>query len=249
MQEIKHKENSSTVRLQKYIADCGVCSRRKAETFIESGSVVVNGKIAQIGQKVIPGKDQVFVNKKPIHHITTISTTLLLNKPKNFICTNDDPFAEKTVFDLLPKQFAKHRLFSAGRLDKDSEGMLILTNDGALAHRITHPSSQIVKRYQVKLNSSFDTKIIPKLLKGLRSEGELLKADKVLISNLRASEIFDIEVHLMQGRKREIRRMLELFGYQVKKLKRFQIGSLKMKGMPLGSVRELSEKEISLLFA
>jgi 23S rRNA pseudouridine2605 synthase len=125
-------------RIQKLIAHAGICSRREAERIIEDGNVRVNGKIAQLGDKATL-EDAIFVNNKPILRKEERSITLILNKPKNVLCTNSDPHADRTVFDLLPPDLQRQRLFCAGRLDKDSEGLLVITNDGDLAHRLTHP--------------------------------------------------------------------------------------------------------------
>ncbi len=143
---------SAQVRLQKYIADAGVCSRRAAEALIEAGDVHVNGKIATIGQKVTPGEDNVSVDGQRIRLPRGEAMTLAVNKPRGLVCSNDDPHNPGTVFDLLPPQLAQRRFFCAGRLDKDSEGLVILTTDGDLANRLMHPRNVVVKRYHVKLD-------------------------------------------------------------------------------------------------
>ena len=135
-------------RVQKIIANAGICSRREAEKLIEAGKVRVNGKTIELGTKAL-ATDAIFVNNKPILKAKEEQITLILNKPKGIICSNSDPFATQTVFDLLPSDLQNKRLFCAGRLDKDSEGMLVITNDGALANQLTHPSANIIKRYRV----------------------------------------------------------------------------------------------------
>lgn len=239
---------SEEQRIQKIIAQAGVCSRREAERLIEEGNVRVNGKIAQLGDKATPG-DAIFVNNKPIRARTERSVTLLMNKPKGYICTNSDPFAEKTVFQLLQPDFQRLRLFCAGRLDKDSEGLLILTNDGALANRIAHPSSVIVKRYRVVLHRDFDKADIPKLLAGVEYEGDFLKAEKILPApDVGEGSARRLEVHLCHGKKREIRRLFEAHRYFVKKLVRIQIGGLILKNIPKGGIKILNSKDIERLF-
>ncbi|QYY36286.1 pseudouridine synthase [Ruficoccus sp. ZRK36] len=239
---------SELVRVQKFLADRGMCSRREAEEWIRNGRVKVNGVTAELGCKVDPEVDQISVKNKKIPQAPKRKITLVMNKPKGTLCTNHDPNAVLTVFSILPKDYRFDRLFCAGRLDKDSEGMLILTNDGDLANRITHPSGGVVKRYRVKLQKPFDPAIIPKLLKGVIDEGEHLFARKIIPATVGAEADHRVEVHLDQGRKREIRRLFEAFGYHVKKLKRFQMGQLKMKGLGPGAVKPLTEKEIESLF-
>lgn len=225
-----------------------MCSRREAEEWIREGRVKVNAIVAELGTKVDPDKDQVTVKNKKVPQVAKSKITLLMNKPKGALCTNHDPNAVLTVFTMLPKEYRRERLFCAGRLDKDSEGMLILTNDGELGNRITHPAGGVVKRYRVKLQKNFDPAIIPKLTKGVIDEGEHIYARKIIPATDGTEAATRVEVHLDQGRKREIRRLFAAFGYYVKKLKRYQMGKLKMKGMAPGSVRPLSKDEIESLF-
>lgn len=236
------------VRLQKFLADRGMCSRREAEAWIREGRVKVNAHMAELGQKVDPDVDQVVVKNKKIPPAPKTKLTLLMNKPKGALCTNHDPNAVLTVFTLLPKEYRRERLFCAGRLDKDSEGMLVLTNDGALGNRITHPGGGVIKRYRIKVQKPFDPAVIPKMLQGVMDEGEHLYASKIIPATTGPDAELRLEVHLQQGRKREIRRLMEAFGYHVKKLKRVQMGRLKMKGMSPGAVKPLSDAEIELLF-
>lgn len=237
------------VRVQKYLADCGFCSRRAAELMMAEGRVAINGELAQLGQKVLPGEDSVTVDGRQIRpprnqrHVV-----LMMHKPKGYLCTNHDPHGEKTVFELVPQPWSKERLFCAGRLDKDSEGLLILTNDGELANRITHPSGGVIKRYRVRVHRAFDPEIVPKMLRGITREGERLYAQKVIPATTGQDAEYRLEIHLSQGRKREIRRLLEAFGYYVKRLERFQMGKLVLKGVGPGSLRPLKPHEIEWLF-
>ncbi len=236
-------------RIQKLIAKSGLCSRREAEQEIKDGHVRVNGKIAQLGNKATAG-DAIFVNNKPILWKDERTITLIMNKPKGVHCTNSDPHAQRTVFDLLPSEFQRHRLFCAGRLDKDSEGLLVLTNDGDLAHRLTHPSTEIVKRYRVVLHRDFKKEDIPKLLAGTEYEGVFLKAEKVITSPLEGEgHKRRLEVHLHHGKKREVRRLFEANRYYIKKLVRVQIGGIVLKNLPRSGIRILSKKDIERLFA
>ena len=236
-------------RIQKLIANAGICSRREAERIIENGSVRVNGKVAQLGDKATL-EDAIFVNNKPILRKEERSITLIMNKPKGVLCTNSDPHADRTVFDLLPPDLQRQRLFCAGRLDKDSEGLLVITNDGDLAHRLTHPSNQVVKRYRVVLNRDFNKADTQKLLAGTEYEGDFLKAEKVIPAP-QAGEGYQrrLEVHLHHGKKREVRRLFEANRYFVKKLVRHQIGSIVLKNIPRGGINILSKKDIERLFA
>ncbi|NBB80624.1 MAG: pseudouridine synthase [Verrucomicrobia bacterium] len=240
--------NQAVERIQKIIANSGLCSRREAERAIEEGNVRVNGKVAQLGDKATPDA-AIFVNNKPILSKEVRSVTLIMNKPKGVLCTNADPHAERTVFELLPPDLQRQRLFCAGRLDKDSEGLLVITNDGDLAHRLTHPSTQVVKRYRVVLHRDFNKEDIPKLLDGIEYEGDFLKAEKVIP----APAVGDghqrrLEVHLHHGKKREVRRLFEANRYFVKKLVRVQIGGIILKNIPRGGIKILGKKDIERLF-
>ena len=236
-------------RIQKLIANAGICSRREAERIIENGNVRVNGKIAQLGDKATL-EDAIFVNNKPILRKEERSITLIMNKPKGVLCTNSDPHADRTVFELLPPDLQRQRLFCAGRLDKDSEGLLVITNNGDLAHRLTHPSNQVVKRYRVVLHRDFNKADTQKLLAGTEYEGDFLKAEKVIPAP-QAGEGYQrrLEVHLHPGKKREVRRLFEANRYFVKKLVRHQIGSIVLKNIPRGGIKILGKKDIERLFA
>lgn len=241
---------SELIRLQKHIADLGICSRRQAEVLIRDGLVILNGKVAEIGQKMDPSKDHLTVDGKKIRpqQAKKEKVVLMMNKPKGLICSNKDPYHAETIFDILPKEFQEMRLFCAGRLDRESEGLLVLTNDGDLANKIMHPSSGIIKRYHVKLHKHFDEALIPKIIQGVTREGELLYAKKLIMASHGPDSDRRLEVHLEQGRKREIRRLFEAFGYYVKKLERFQIGRLVLKKVPQGRVKLLKKAELDSLF-
>ena len=236
-------------RIQKIIANSGLCSRREAERYIEDGAVRVNGKVAQLGNRA-KVSDAIFVNNKPLRSKPEAPITVLMNKPKGVLCTNSDPHGGQTVFDLLPLDLQRQRLFCAGRLDKDSEGLLILTNDGDLAHRLTHPSTEVTKRYRIVLHRDFNTADISKLLAGVDYEGDFLKAEKVIPAPaVGEGHERRLEVHLHHGKKREIRRLFEVHKYFVKKLVRIQIGSQKLKAIPKGSIKILGKKDIERLFS
>lgn len=241
--------HSEPVRIQKFLADAGVCSRRAAENMIREGEVWVNSEPASLGQKVVPGVDKVTVNGKTIKALAQPKITLAMHKPKGLVCTNDDPFHEQNIFNVLPREFAKYRFFCAGRLDKDSEGLLILTTDGDLAHRLMHPSNLVVKRYYVSLETPFPASRKPALIKGIIVDGERLKVEKAtLMSPNREGASAQIDVQMHHGKKREIRQLFIGLGYEVKRLKRYQIGAFPLRGIPMRAVKVLKPREIELLF-
>lgn len=243
------KLKEKPVRLQKVIAEHGLASRRVAESWIAEGRVLLNGEIAQLGDSCFPDKDTIHVDGRPLPKASPETVVLAMNKPRGFVCTNSDPHADKTVFDLLPPEFANSRLFCVGRLDKESEGLLILTNDGALQQELTHPSYHIRKRYIVDLDKALDPNLVPKLIRGIKWEGEHLSVDKVFPIKTATKENWKIlEITLHHGRKREIRRLLYAFGYDVKRLRRVQIGQFVMKGIPRGTAMVMRRKQIRLLF-
>lgn len=237
------------IRLQKFISAAGICSRRAAEALIADGDVSVNGKPAELGQRVEPGRDRVVVQGRLVEPKAAAPITLAMNKPKGYLCSHRDPHHTRTIYDLLPPDLAARRFLSAGRLDLNSEGLLILTTDGDLANRLMHPASRIVKRYRVSLNRPFPKTKIPLLLKGVEVEGEQMKVERAFpLKTDRTDAFADWEVHLHHGKKREIRRLFETLGYRVKRLKRFQIGNLTVRRIPLGKSKILTDRDIRLLF-
>jgi 23S rRNA pseudouridine2605 synthase len=245
-----HRVRMEPVRIQKFIADAGVCSRRAAEAWIAAGEVYVNGTRAEPGQKIEPGVDKVSVRGKAVRAIAQPKLTFAIHKPRGVVCSNSDPHADVTIFDTLPRELAKLRLFCAGRLDKDSTGLVILTTDGDLAHRLMHPSSNVVKRYHVTLEEPFPAGRVGQLLKGIVIEGERLKVERAqLVNPKRDKTSTDLDVHLHHGKKREIRQLFLALGYPVHRLRRYQIGAFPLRGIPLRGVKQLSTKEISALFA
>lgn len=238
-----------TIRLQKYLADAGICSRRAAETLITEGEVWVNSQRAVLGQKINPVEDKVTVSGKSVRPASQPKITLAMHKPRGLVCSNDDPHNPETVFDLLPREFARYRFFCAGRLDKDSEGLVILTTDGDLANRLMHPSNTVVKRYHVVLKQPYPAARLPQLLKGVIVEGERLKVERAALVNPSPSKTsLSLDVHMHHGKKREIRQLFIALRHDVKRLRRYQIGSFRLKGIPLRAMKQLSTKEISLLF-
>lgn len=238
-----------SVRIQKLIAEAGLCSRRAAEGLIVAGEVYVNGQQATLGQKVEPGIDKVTVSGRSLKAKGQPKLALVMHKPRGVVCSNSDPHADKTIFDLLPREWARLRLFCAGRLDKDSEGLVILTSDGDLAHKLMHPSNLVVKRYYVSLEEPFPSGRLRQLLRGVIIEGEHLKVERAHLVNPRADRSSpELDVHMHHGKKREIRQLFTALGFEVRRLRRYQIGSLRLKGIPLRGVKQLSNKEIESLF-
>ena len=237
------------LRLQKFLADIGVCSRRAAEALIAQGEVWVNGKRAEKGQKIVPGADMVAVSGRVVSAEAQPRVTLAVHKPRGLICSNDDPHNPETVFSLVPGEFTKLRFFCAGRLDKDSEGLVILTTDGDFAHRLMHPSHQVVKRYHVSLTRPFPRSRLPQLVEGVASEGEQLKVEEASLVEPRADATSaEVDVAMHHGKKREIRQLFIALGFEVRRLRRYQIGSFRLEGIAPGAARRLSEREIELLF-
>ena len=166
-------------RIQKILADRGLCSRREAEAWIEEGLIRVNSKIAQLGEKADPEHDSIKVRGKLLTKNKVKPIVLAMNKPQGVLCSNKDPINNsQTVFDILPPVYQKTKLFCVGRLDKGSEGLLILTNDGHLANKISHPSDEITKKYQVTLSEPYKETLIPKILKGVKDKDEHLYSNK-----------------------------------------------------------------------
>lgn len=237
------------IRIQKFLAEAGLCSRRAAEALIAQGEVRVNGVPAVPGLKIAPGVDRVTVSGKPVRSTAQPRITVAVHKPRGIVCSNDDPHHAATVFDLLPRELAKLRFFCAGRLDLDSEGLVILTTDGDLANRLMHPSSTVVKRYQVLLKKPFPASRLPQLIRGVIVEGERLRVERAALVNADANQTaarLDVQMH--HGKKREIRLLFTGLGYDVKRLRRYQIGALPLKGIPLRAGKVLSTKEVDSLF-
>lgn len=242
-------DHMEPVRIQKYIADAGICSRRAAEALIVAGDVYVNSHLATLGQKITPGEDKVTVRGKAVRSQAQPKLALVMHKPRGYVCSNSDPHADQTIFDLLPKEWSRLRLFCAGRLDKDSEGLVILTSDGDLAHKLMHPSNLVVKRYYVSLEEPFPATRLRKLLSGVVIEGEHLKVERANLVNAKPDKTStELDVHMHHGKKREIRQLFTALGFEVRRLRRYQIGSFRLKGIPSRGVKQLSEKEIQMLF-
>jgi 23S rRNA pseudouridine2605 synthase len=238
---IKPEKKDELVRLNKFIANSGICSRREADEYITAGLVSVNGQIiTELGTKVRIDDDIRFNNERLKGENKAY---LLLNKPKNYITTTDDPHAKKTVMELI-EGACKERVYPVGRLDRNSTGVLLFTNDGDLAKQLTHPSHNKLKVYQIRLNKNITKADLKALLEGVELEDGLAVADNVQISDTKKDEL-GIEIH--SGRNRVIRRMFEKLGYEVVKLDRVYFAGLTKKGLRRGQHRLLTLKEVEML--
>jgi pseudouridine synthase len=231
------------VRLQKFLADAGIASRRAGEQIIREGRVAVNGEtVAELGTKVDPLHARVTVDGKPVRARRKIY--LALNKPRGLVCSRSDELERPTIFSLLPKEWS--HLHSVGRLDFNSEGLIFLTNDGELSLRLTHPRYGVRKKYIATVDGPVDPPMVQALMRGVFSEGERLKAERVKLVSGSGSQAV-VELELAEGKNREVRRMFETQGRTVKRLQRIQIGKIKLGELRPGKWRTLTEPEIKSL--
>lgn len=235
-------ENQESIRLNKYVANAGVCSRREADVIIAKGQVKVNGQVVtEMGMKVSLD-DEVTYKGKRLNPEKKVY--LLLNKPKGFVTTLDDPHAEKTVMDLVGKACTE-RIYPVGRLDKDTTGVLLFTNDGELAKKLTHPGYEKKKIYHVFLDKEISEKDVQQIRKGIELEDGLIAADAISYTDPADKKQVGIEIH--SGRNRIVRRIFEHLGFRVLKLDRVLFAGLTKKDLPRGKWRFLSEREIGFL--
>lgn len=231
-------ENKNTIRLNKFIANAGVCSRREADKLITSEKIKVNGKvITEMGFQV-SNSDEVIYNGKKLSAEKFVY--ILLNKPKGFVTTTKDPHAERTVMDLV-KNATDERIYPVGRLDKETTGLLILTNDGELTQKLTHPSNNISKIYKATLHKPLTREDQIKLVEGVELEDGKSHFDELSILPEDKKEV-GVELH--SGKNRVIRRMFEHLDYHVRKLDRVTFAGLTKKDLPRGKYRMLTDKEV-----
>ena len=231
------------MRINKFLAEQGIASRRHADEMIAKGRVQINGIVATLGASVEEG-DEVLVDGKPITAQEKELEYYIMNKPKGVICTVSDDRGRKTVMDLLPEGVG--RVFPVGRLDYETEGLLLFTNDGDLSYRLTHPKSEIPKTYMVKLEGTMSEKDLNPIRSGIELDGILTKKCKAHIVETH-KEYTKVHITITEGKNRQVRRMFEAIGKTVAFLKRVSIGKLKLTGMDRGEVRPLTEKEIEYL--
>lgn len=231
------------MRLNRFIAHAGVCSRREADKLIVSGVIEINGKVVtELGTKVQRG-DKVTMGGQKLNAEKLVY--VLLNKPKGFVTTTKDPHADKTVMQLV-KNSVKERIYPVGRLDKDTTGLLLFTNDGALAKKLTHPKHQVRKVYHVHTDKNVKHDDLEKLVKGVELEDGMAFANQAAyVESTDDRKQIGLEIHM--GRNRVVRRMFEALGYRVVRLDRVVFGNLTKKNLPRGKWKILSEEEIVLL--
>jgi 23S rRNA pseudouridine2605 synthase len=236
--QAEEKDDNGLIRLNRYIANAGICSRREADTLIAAGEIKVNGEIVtEMGYTVRP-EDTVTYGKKRLNREKMVY--VLLNKPKDFITTTEDPEGRKTVMDLVGKA-SKERIFPVGRLDRNTTGLLLFTNDGELAHKLTHPSNNISKIYQVELDKPITRDHFEQVTNGLELEDGKAEVDDLAIIG-DSNTFLGIQIHI--GKNRIVRRIFEHLGYDVVSLDRVQYAGLTKKDLSRGNWRFLNEKEV-----
>jgi 23S rRNA pseudouridine2605 synthase len=232
-----------SVRLQKFLAEAGVASRRASEQLILEGRVEVNGEpVRKLGTKVDPLHDQVEVDGRPVRAKRKLYVAL--HKPRGCVCSRKDEHDRPTIYQLVPKEWTS--LYSVGRLDYDTEGLIFLTNDGEFALRLTHPRYGVRKRYVATVEGRLEAAVLEKLTRGVYHQGERLKADKARLVSASSSKSV-VELDLTEGKNREVRRLFESQGFTVKRLQRVQIGKIKLGELKPGKWRTLTEPEIKSL--
>lgn len=231
------------MRINKFLAEKGIASRRHADEMIIAGRVMINGKTAELGA-VVTEEDEVTLDGQILSHEEKKEEFYIMNKPKGVVCTVSDDRGRKTVMDLLPAEVG--RVFPVGRLDYETEGLLILTNDGDTAFRLTHPTSEIPKTYMARIEGTLTEKDLNPIRSGVELDGILTKKCKANIVETNKAYT-KVHITITEGRNRQVRRMFEAIGRNVEFLKRISIGQLKLKGLDRGAIRPLTENEILYL--
>ena len=243
MAQSGEESSGDLVRLQVLLARCGVGSRRQCEELIADGRVTVDGEpVTAQGRRVDPDRQRVEVDFEPLR--PDRPAYYMVNKPKGVLCTNADPAGRKRVIDMLPASAG--RLFPIGRLDENSVGLILVTNDGEMSHRLAHPKFRVPKVYQVQVAGVPSPETLKKMREGMYFSDGRFKADRVKKVKTRGKSTI-LEMTLSEGRNREIRRLLARVGHKVMKLERVQFGPLKMRGVATGQYRALTKNEIKLL--
>lgn len=243
MSRTSDREETEGIRLQKALSQAGVASRRAAEAMIEEGRVEVNGRVVTTqGLRVDPGRDTIRVDgariPAPRRH-----TYLLLNKPRGVVATMDAPEGRETLAQYVPRH---QRLYHVGRLDTDTEGLIILTNDGEFAHRLAHPSYEVRKTYLVDAEGLIDDRVLHRLEKGLRLEDGPIRPDRVRLVSRGPSRTL-VRITLHSGRNRIVRRMMDSVGHPIRRLARIGIGPVRLGDLASGGTRELTREELGTL--
>lgn len=231
------------IRLNKFLASCGVASRRKSDTLIAEGKVMVNGKVVtEVGTSINEKKDKVICDGKELS-LPSSFVYIKLNKPKGYICSASDEKGRKTIYDLIKTE---ERLFSIGRLDYDTEGLIILTNDGDFANKVGHPSFSLEKEYQVTVEGKILESELAVMRKGAVVDGERMPSAKVKIIGIEEKST-KLSVIINEGQNRQVRRMFEAIGKVIILLKRVRIGDVKLGGLSRGEYRDLRLDELNAL--
>lgn len=238
------------IRISKYFTDCGIMSRRAAEEEIKLGRVSINGRIAELGEKIDPESDEIVYRGRVIKPQIDEKICVMLNKPRGIVCTASDEKGRRNVTELCRDvkgaDGQRARLYPIGRLDMDSDGLLLLTNDGALANKLTHPRHSIPKIYHVTLKGKFEPQSLSVLGEPVELDGRLTMRVRVkYVSGDESSTV--VEFELFEGRNRQIRRMCELHGVRILRLQRVAIGKLRLGDLPEGKWRKLTAAEMSYL--
>ena len=233
------------IKIQKYFTDCGVMSRRAAEAEIAKGSVLVNGKPATLGMRITPGVDLIEYKGKPIVPMTDEKICIMLNKPRGFVTTMSDEKGRPTVQTLTSDVHA--RVYPIGRLDMDSDGLLLLTNDGVLAQKLTHPRHSIPKIYHVTVNSQVNNDTLASLGAPMTIDGYKIKPVTVRVIS-RSERSCVLEMTLFEGRNRQIRKMCDIVGLKITRLCRVALGNIKLGNLREGRWRRLTKAELDYLY-
>lgn len=229
-------------RLQRFLSSAGIASRRAAEDLIRAGRVRVNGRVAELGMRVDPARDRVEVDGRRVGARATV--WIAVHKPRGYVSTRSDPQGRRTVYDLLPPEM--RGLFHVGRLDRASEGLMLFTNDGATAHRLLHPSFEVERVYRVRVDGHADEATRRALLKGVALDDGIARARRVSVRPL-DEDATELRITMTEGRKREVRRMLEALGLPVRRLVRVSYGPITIGDLRPGKWRRLSAAEVAAL--
>ena len=237
--------NNGLVRLQKYMADLGIASRRKSEQMIADGMVKVNGRTAAIGDKVNPKRDKVTVRGRKIAAGAKAKRYyIMLNKPRGYVTTMSDEMGRKCVAELVKDIPA--RIYPVGRLDRDSEGLLLMTNDGEFANRVTHPSKHVYKVYRVTVRPAINEEQLVEMSSGMVIDGKKTAPAEVRVVQREEGRCV-LEIILREGRNRQIRKMFAKLGFEVKSLKRIQHATLTLEGLKRGQIKAIKPKQVKEL--
>jgi 23S rRNA pseudouridine2605 synthase len=238
------RSNTGFQRISKFLAQAGIASRRRADEIIEQGRVTVNGTLAVLGQRVVPGKDEVCVDGKQVTQKEPL-VYVMLHKPQGYLSSCSDPFGRPTVVSLIPE--VKQRVFPVGRLDQDAEGLLILTNDGTLAYLLTHPKHNVIKEYVVSVSGKRDDKKLLDLLSGIIIEGKKVYVDYARFLDSPGG-FLRILIGVHEGQKHLVKQLCQAVGYRVIRLVRTKMGPVNLLGLPKGKWRYLKSKEVKALY-